>query len=227
MKEKGMTIKIWILVLAVWLMGSVPSASVYAQDYDSSREGSVTINLDDLGTEFSNVVFTCYKVADVDTGVNLRWVLATELEHLSLDLNALKTAGEYQDTANLLKTEVGKTSISGQQAKTDASGQAVFTALEQGVYLLVQTDTASYGTVEPFLVAIPYTENGSEWVYDVQTETKGEPLPEEKKEEGEQPRTGDDQDIMRQTLITVCAGGIVILSATVWYKRRKKDYRSY
>lgn len=227
MKRKSQAIKIWITVLAVLLMGSLSSASVYAQDYDSSRKGSITINLDDLDTEFSGVAFTCYKVADVNAGVNLLWDIAPELAAVPLDLNELETAEDYQEAANLLASEIGNTSITGQQVTTDAFGKAVFLSLEQGVYLLVQTDKASYGTVEPFLIGIPYTENGTEWVYDVQTETKGEPLPAEQKQEKEvdktEPKTGDNNDIAGWTVIMVCSGVAVILSATFWYKRRKKD----
>ena len=95
MKRKSQAIRIWITVLAVLLMGSLSSASVYAQDYDSNRKGSITVNLDDLDTEFSGVAFTCYKVADVNAGVNLLWDIAPELAAVPLDLNELETAEDY------------------------------------------------------------------------------------------------------------------------------------
>lgn len=243
MKKKSLAIKIWITVLAVLLMGSLSSAFVYAQDYDSTRKGSITIQLDDLDTEFSGVVFACYKVADADVDVNLRWGMAPELAGLPLDLNELETAEDYQDAANLLASEISGTSIAGQQVKTDASGKAVFPSLEQGVYLLVQADTASYGTVEPFLIGIPYMEDGSEWVYDVQTETKGEPLSEKPKQDTEKdeekdaeknaekdatekdttkPKTGDGNNLSGWMVLMVCAGVVLILSVTFWYKHKKE-----
>lgn len=235
MKRKSQAIRIWITVLAVLLMGSLSSASVYAQDYDSNRKGSITVNLDDLDTEFSGVAFTCYKVADVNAGVNLLWDIAPELAAVPLDLNELETAEDYQEAANLLASEIGNTSITGQHVTTDASGKAVFPSLEQGVYLLVQTDKASYGTVEPFLIGIPYMEDGSEWVYDVQTETKGEPLSEKPKQDTEKdaekdatekdttnPKTGDGNNLSGWMVLMVCAGVVLILSVTFWYKHKKE-----
>lgn len=48
-----------------------------------------------------------------------------------------------------------------------------FTNLPQGMYLVEEADGASYGTFSPFLVAIPYMEDGENWIYDVVTYTKG------------------------------------------------------
>lgn len=48
-----------------------------------------------------------------------------------------------------------------------------FTDLPQGMYLVEEVDGASYGTFSPFLVAIPYMEDGENWIYDVVTYTKG------------------------------------------------------
>ena len=48
-----------------------------------------------------------------------------------------------------------------------------FTNLPQGMYLVEEVDGASYGTFSPFLVAIPYMEDGENWIYDVVTYTKG------------------------------------------------------
>ena len=48
-----------------------------------------------------------------------------------------------------------------------------FTDLPQGMYLVEEADGASYGTFSPFLVAIPYMEDGENWIYDVVTYTKG------------------------------------------------------
>ena len=43
-----------------------------------------------------------------------------------------------------------------------------FTDLPQGLYLVEEVDGASYGTFSPFLVAIPYMEDGQNWIYDVE-----------------------------------------------------------
>lgn len=227
MREKGWIIKLWLAVLAVLLIGNLSSASVYAQDYDSNRKGSITIQLNDIETKFPNVVFVCYKIADVDE--NFYRVITPELEDTAVDLNALETSGDYEAAAKKLASEVGRTSVKGQKAETDESGKAVFSSLEQGIYLIVQTDKAAYGTVDPFLIGIPYTDDESKWVYDVQTKTKGEadqnepekPNKEENEKDG--PKTGDTSNVLHHTAIMVCAGVVVIISATVWYKQRKKD----
>ena len=41
------------------------------------------------------------------------------------------------------------------------------------MYLVEEKDSASYGMFSPFLVAIPYMEDGQNWIYDVETYTKG------------------------------------------------------
>ena len=65
-----------------------------------------------------------------------------------------------------------------QTGVTDKNGECIFSALPQGVYLIVQKDSFDdYGTTEPFLMTVPYIEDDMV-IYDVVTQTKGEkPVP--------------------------------------------------
>lgn len=179
MNRKGKGIAAAAVMAVILLMQWLLVFPVSAQEYSGSRKGSITIQLDNLGTRFAGVAFSCYHIADVkqDTA-ELQWELIPELEDVSVKFDQLKTAQDYQNAASLLKTKVAEKSLQGMQGTVNEAGRLVFSSLDQGVYLLVQTKIADYGTVEPFLIAIPYMENGSEWIYDVKTETKGEAVKE-------------------------------------------------
>lgn len=178
MNRKGKGIAAAAVMAVILLMQCLLVFPASAQEY-SSRKGSITIQLDNLGTRFAGVTFSCYHIADVkqDTA-ELQWELIPELEDVSVKFDQLKTAQDYQKAASLLKTKAAEKSLQGMQGTVNEAGRLVFSSLDQGVYLLVQTKIADYGTVEPFLIAIPYMENGAEWIYDVKTETKGEAVKE-------------------------------------------------
>ena len=73
-----------------------------------------------------------------------------------------------------LTTVIDNSGISAVTKKTDSNGKVEsLTNLAQGMYLVEEKDSASYGMFSPFLVAIPYMEDGQNWIYDVETYTKG------------------------------------------------------
>lgn len=243
----------WIgMLMAVLLIGWMSSASVFAQDYDSSAKGSITMTLEDIETTFEGTSFSCYKVADPDVGNTLQWKWIEGLQDVPVDLNQLQTAEDYKNAAETLAAKVIEIGLSGQQAQADAAGQVVFASLEQGVYLLVQEETAEYGIVEPFLIAIPYMDNGSEWVYDVKTQTKGtkkesmssespnSPTTEKEKKEtsstqtknktgvrtGGSTKTGDSNPVELYMILFVLAGCGIVIVDVIWYRRRRRRRNS-
>lgn len=83
----------------------------------------------------------------------------------------------------------------------DADGTAEFSRLEEGLYLLIQTETGNgFYPIQPFLITIPY---GNEW--HVQANPKVEPLV------PEIPRTGQNPELFIGLAGMVLSGcGLVI-----------------
>lgn len=163
--------------LAAWLLLPILfPAAVRAEAYDPDKKGSITIQLQDLGTPMEGVAFCCYQVGRQGNDVQLSWEPVTELQGSGVDFNALKNAGDLQAASLKLKNEVVEKGMAGMEASTDATGNVRFTDLEQGMYLLVQTTTAQYGQCEPFLAAVPSSGEGVLWIYDVEADAKGQLL---------------------------------------------------
>ena len=47
-----------------------------------------------------------------------------------------------------------------------------FTGLEEGMYLVVQSDNSSKVTVSPMLISIPFADSEQGWLYEVQVYPK-------------------------------------------------------
>ena len=148
----------------------------WADDYQPGKKGSITIRLNDIGSYKGNVEFAVYQVGKPVGESNLQWQLTEKFAGCKVDLNALNTAEAQKEAADILEKEaVSQTADFA--GKTDKQGVLSFPNLEQGIYLLRQTEKGIYGTVESFLAAIPYMIDGESWIYDVPASPKAEPLP--------------------------------------------------
>ncbi len=215
----------WITLLLVLVLAAVAPTTAFAAGYDGGRAGSITVQLQDLETPMDRVVFRCYRVADVLSGASLRWQTVSALEAYSMDFNGLKTARDYQEAANFLEGVVEEAGLTPLEAETDASGQAVFTGLAHGVYLLVQADTAAYGVVDAFLVSLPYVDDAaSSWTYDVRTEPKGEHLPETPTPTPPPTnvQTGDTTHTTGYLMAALLSAGMLAVLCAVKIKGRKR-----
>lgn len=161
-----------VLFMAVFLF----AGAVWADDYQPGKKGSITIRLNDIGSYKGNVEFAVYQVGKPAGESNLQWQLTQKFAGCKVDLNALNTAEAQKEAADILeKKAVSQTADF--TGKTDKQGVLSFSNLEQGIYLLRQTEKGAYGTVETFLAAIPYMIDGESWIYDVPVSPKAEPLP--------------------------------------------------
>jgi len=156
------------------------------QSYDSDKKGSIQVCLDDIGTDRSLVSLYCYKVGSPKLYENNLegWTVQETFESLNLDFNHLGDTEVHRESARKLVAfieENGKIRPV-QTGVTDKNGECIFSALPQGVYLIVQKDSFDdYGTTEPFLMTVPYIEDDMV-IYDVVTQTKGEkPVPPEQR----------------------------------------------
>nr|WP_253288665.1 SpaA isopeptide-forming pilin-related protein [Blautia sp. MSJ-19] len=143
---------------------------------DADR-GNITINLNDIGTDRASVGFRLYQVADTADGYEWYWRLTGVFADAPVDLNALDKADDYRKAAETLASWKGKESAVSETGKTDKDGKLTFTGLPIGIYLIEQTDKASYGTVLPFLAAIPSCEKEGALQYEVTAYVKGDSTP--------------------------------------------------
>lgn len=173
-KRKSKSFLVLMLILSM-ILGMMQT--VQAEAYDPDRKGSLTINLKDQGTELLDVELLLYRVGTLTGMNNVNFALVPELEATGVDLNNLATAEDAIAAADILTEAVNQAGINPFLARTDSQGVAVFSNLEQGVYLMVQPGPHSYGVISPLLVAVPYTEDGADWNYDVAASPKASIVP--------------------------------------------------
>lgn len=170
---------VWGLTLALTFSGLVLS-NVYAADTIKVNEKcALQISLKESGfSELSGqealpVEVALYKVANVDIGGNYK--VLTEYEALDLSvIDSETTPEEWIALAASAKAEVVSAELEAFATKNAEYGEAIFTNLETGLYLLdVQQASSDEYVYEftPFMVALPYNNfyNTSEdaWIYDM------------------------------------------------------------
>ena len=164
-----------LLAVAAMAVGLLMPAQIKAADsYNKDKKGSITINLDDVKqgdsvTNKAGVSVSIYQVASIShDGVNISFDIVSSLESTGVDVNDITTSDKNLNAAKKLTTVIDNSGISAVTKKTDSNGKVSFTNLAQGMYLVEEKDSASYGMFSPFLVAIPYMEDGQNWIYDVE-----------------------------------------------------------
>lgn len=152
---------------------------------DNKEVGSISIHLTEgkEGSSKSGIQMSCVKVADVVAG---EYILDSRYEQSGVDMDGLDSAAALKTAAEKLseyQTGEEKTAV------TDQNGDAGFSDLEVGVYLIKGEDTPEFDTIEPALIAIPtWSDAEKEMLYDVTVEPKHTPRPDEP--ENTAPQTG-------------------------------------
>lgn len=223
--KRGKRNKLWMFFCA--LLAGITFQAEIAQAaesnwYDPDREGSITIELDDLGTERSGVGLACYQVGTVilNQGNMEGFQTSEAFASMKLDFDQLEDADQHKKMAESLVQFI-KEDGSIQpvwRGRTDENGRVSCSPLEHGIYLIVQEDGfTTYGTIQPFLVGIPYMEDEI-LLYDVKTETKGEkPVPKQPQKDTPA-KTGDTS---RWGILLLMTGAAFMVVGMV--ARRKKE----
>ena len=181
-----------------------------------NRTGSIRITLTDgaEGSSKKGVEMSCLKVADL---VNGEYVLDPVYFDLEVDLNSIANASALEEAAVKLSEAADHSGALLQE--TDASGETVFEDLETGVYLIEASDDAAYDDVTPFLLSIPtWSEEEGRMVYDLETEPKHTPKPEEPQTPKDAPQTNVNSPV----LWCFAGAGIVGLLLLIFNIRWKK-----
>ena len=160
--------KLIAVFLIAWILFMMPM-TVFAQDFDSNRVGSISVTLMDQDgkTPIEDVELSLYYVATVNRNSknNLSYTFT----------NAFKDCGcALDDLALSVKLDafVKGNSVSAEKLVTDAHGNASFTNLPLGLYFVRQTSAvAGYATCTSFLVTVP-NKSADDYVYDVNASPK-------------------------------------------------------
>lgn len=173
--------KLAVLLLALTMLCGL-SLTAYAHEVPGeTRTGSITVNMAYNGEAVTGGTLTAYRVGEImeDDG-NYSFGKTEAMAGF---------AGSYDslDSENLAKEVaafVAKNGVSTCTTVANTDGTVVFSSLEMGLYLIIQTEASDgYDAVTPFLVAVPGNEDGI-YVYDIDatpkmgTLTEAEPEPE-------------------------------------------------
>lgn len=160
--------KLISLFLIGWLLFMMP-VTVFAQDFDPDRAGSISVTLRDPDgkTPIAGAELALYYVATVSQNSTnkLSYTFAGPFQDSGLALD---------DPALTAKLEVfvKDHAVPAVTLVTDARGTVSFLNLPLGLYLVKQTNAvAGYAPCTPFLVTVP-NYNADGYVYDVNASPK-------------------------------------------------------
>lgn len=171
-----------LLALAVCMTGTARTEVFAAKAAGASaaleytRKGSVTVDVvsTDTGKAISGGTITLYQVATATqkSGEN-GYVLTGEFKESGISLAGIsESAAGMQELASGLEGYVDEHTVTGTTATVDQSGQARWTDLELGLYLVVHTAPATgYAPVHSFLITVPRYLDGT-YLYDVDAKPK-------------------------------------------------------
>ena len=162
--------KIISVCMIVWIVLRMPM-TVFAQEFDIDRAGSISVTLvaPDGKTSIAGAEFSLYHVATVslDHKNNVSYTFT----------DAFKDCGIALDDPELstkLDAFVKDHSVSAKKMVTNAQGRGVFRNLTPGLYYLKQTnDVEGYVSCKPFAVAVPNQSDGK-YIYDIKANPKTE-----------------------------------------------------
>ena len=160
--------KLISVFLIVWVLCMMPM-TVFAQDFDSDRVGSISVTLMDQDgkTPIAGAELSLYYVATVklNSKNNLSYTVT----------NAFKDCDFTLDDPALswkLDAFVKDHSVFTEKRLTDACGEVTFRNLPLGLYFVQQTNTVTdYASCASFLVTVPL-HNADGYVYDVDASPK-------------------------------------------------------
>lgn len=192
MKRLKVFKKLCSLVLTLAMLVAMIPTSVFATTtspvIDGTKTGTLTINkYDSQYTEsdkkpINGVEFTIYKIFDINSNKSgdLKYSLNSQFsdffkdKELDVDDVVQMDGTALSDLVTELKAYISDNTIvktsSQVTGENGTNGQAVFSKLDLGYYLVDETAYPSQVVIpaNPFLVSVPMTnEAGDDWVYDV------------------------------------------------------------
>ena len=190
------------------------SAAVELPDFD--RRGSISISLTYKGRPLTSGAFALYRVGDVySENANYFFRYTEEFEHCEVPVDDPSTSKVAEALAEIVR----ENRLRGTEQRVDKKGTVTFEDLEIGLYLVIQTRTASgFSRISPFLVSVP-SHDGSSYVYDVDASPKMDLEPEPTTKPSTEPTSGDWLPQTGQTNwpVPMLASCGMLLLALGWY----------
>ena len=157
------------LLLAVCLLCLLP-VSVYASEpLDESQKGSITVEMNYDGQAVTGGTLKAYQVGRVQQeNGDTFFVKTNPMAGFPGDFSDVSTPKLAEDIAAFVQEHhVEPCAVS-----ENRDGTAVFSNLELGLYLIVQTESSDgFEPLKPFLVSVPMREDGH-YVYQVNADGK-------------------------------------------------------
>ncbi len=181
------------LALSLCAMPAMANATLPPTTIDTTKTGSLTIykfegNEATEDNLLNGVTFTAYKVANIvqptdpttgTTGVEMQPVEALTTIDPDIKITSETKYEDIKDTVDAALAENANPKLTAfataTTGKNGTNGQAVFSEMPVGVYLIVETDAPSQivNKTANFLVSIPMVnENGKSWDYDIKVYPK-------------------------------------------------------
>ena len=157
------------MLLTLWIGVSCMAMTASARgNVDAGKEASLSVYFGEGGAGFSNVEFNIYRVANIsDTG---DCTLTGDFQRYPVSLENLDSSG-WRALAQTLAAYAVRDGLNPFQAKkTGTNGQACFSKLSVGLYLItgdVYKEEGTTYTPEPMLISLPGLTEKDEWLYDM------------------------------------------------------------
>lgn len=168
-KDSIKKILLILFIVALMLSTLMPVFAVNKNEPDLSRNGSISISLNDGDTALSSAEITLYRVTElVKKGSIFEYAFVDTFASSGVSADDLSD----EQTAELLSEYAKSNKIGGISAKTDKKGHVKFDELELGMYLAVQTGSVQgFADCTPFLISVPLNDLGN-FIYDVDATPK-------------------------------------------------------
>lgn len=161
-----------LALLVLLFLLALPLSAAAQPVPDESRNGhcSITVSMTYKGKAVRGGTLALYKVGDVaEDGGNYSFV---PVEEIQADIPEFGDIESPDLAGKLCKQESKLTPVTDLPKKVGEDGNATFSDLTFGLYLVVQKTAASgYGKTAPFLVSVPYL-YADEYQYDVTSQPK-------------------------------------------------------
>jgi hypothetical protein len=160
-----------ITLCAALLLMLTCSISVFAQDFDPLKSGSVSVTLTEQYSKapIVGVELSIYYIAEVgiNTDGNLNYIYTRPFAETGIAIDDSELTAKLD--AYLTENEVAAVKV-----LTDSQGKAVLSDLPLGMYFIRQTNSVvGFAPCTPFLVTVPMA-NADGYVYEVNASPKTE-----------------------------------------------------
>lgn len=164
-----------------WLPGNAEALSTAdaMEPVSPEKPCSLILSYTCNGIAFENLPVKLYRVASVSA--DAQYTLTPQFQSSGLEINGIQTSGEWDVIRSSLEAHILSAGIAPDDVSaTDADGQACFSDLMPGLYLVAAVHTEQEGWYYSFrsaLIALPGLDESGLWLYDIAAAPKLEILP--------------------------------------------------